>query len=233
MLELDTIQLAYPGFTLRANFSVPTNARVALLGPSGAGKSTLLSAIAGFVAPAAGRIRLDGTDITMMAPGTRGLAMVFQDQNLFPHMTAFENVGLALSPSLRLSPRQAESIDAALAQVGLQGMGTRKPGELSGGQQARVTLARALLQKARILLLDEPFSALGPGLRHEMLGLVRELCAASGMGLLMVSHDPEDARFLCDQTIVVANGTAMAPQPTTEILENPPEGLADYLGRTR
>ncbi len=230
MLEIVDLELSFPGFSLKADLSIETSQRVAILGPSGAGKSTLLSAIAGFLSPESGGIRLDGTDITTKPPGERGLAMVFQDQNLFPHMTAFENVGLALSPRLRLSSAQIGDVNEALVNVGLQNMGARKPGELSGGQQARVTLARTLLQRASYLLLDEPFAALGPGLRIEMLELIARLCSETAMGLLMVTHDPSDARVLCDQTIVVADGIALPPQSTQHVVDHPNAALAKYLG---
>ena len=231
MLELRSLLLAYPGFSLSADLAIGPGSRTAIIGPSGAGKSTLLAAIAGFLTPTTGRIFLNGTDITARPPGDRNLSMVFQDQNLFPHMTAFDNVALALSPNLRLSAADRVAVNTALERTGLDGLGARRPSELSGGQQARVTLARTLLQSSDYILMDEPFAALGPGLRAEMLSLVEGLCNDTGKALLMVTHDPKDAETLCPDTIVVAEGRAEPPAPTAQLLSDPPPGLAAYLGR--
>ncbi|KIC20016.1 ATP-binding cassette domain-containing protein, partial [Leisingera sp. ANG-S3] len=121
-------------------------------------------------------------------------------------------------------------VEAALARVGLGGMGARKPAALSGGQQSRVALARVLVQGRDILLLDEPFAALGPALKAEMLDLVAELARESGATVLMVSHDPNDARRIADQVVLVAEGRAHEPQATAELLNNPPPALKAYLG---
>ena len=156
--------------------------------------------------------------------------MLFQDGNLFPHLTAAQNVGLGVRPDLRLSKGDAARVDEALNRVGLAGLGPRKPAALSGGQIARVALARALLRDKPIMLLDEPFGALGPALRDEMLGLVAALADETGATLLMVSHEPGDARRIADDVILVADGVAHAPVPTAEIFAHPPEALRDYLG---
>ncbi len=230
MLTFDNLQIDQGDFHLVANFSVPEGARVALLGPSGAGKSTLLTTLAGFGAPSSGRILWAGQDITHTPPGARPLSILFQDQNLFPHLSAAQNLGLGLSPKLRLSRADKAKIAAALDRVGLAGLGDRKPATLSGGQQSRVALARCLLRARPILALDEPFAALGPALKADMLTLVAELAAEQGTTVLMVSHAPEDARRLCPQTVLVAEGVAHAPQPTAALLAAPPPALAAYLG---
>ena len=230
MLTLDKLLLSQGDFHLSADLTVATGARVALIGPSGAGKSTLLNAIAGFLAPSAGRILWAGEDITTLAPGRRPLSILFQDQNLFPHLSVAQNLGLGLSPKLRLSPEDHARIEDALARTGLAGLGARKPAELSGGQASRVALARCLLRARPLLLLDEPFAALGPALKSEMLALVAEIAAEQGTTLLMVSHDPADAGTLCPETILVAEGQAHPPRPTAALLDNPPPALAAYLG---
>lgn len=235
MLTLENLRLTMDDFTLTANWSVDAGTRLAIIGPSGAGKSTLLMAIAGFVPIAAGQITWTGQDgagqdIVALAPGDRPLSILFQDQNLFPHLTVTQNLGLGLSPRLALSPQQQDQIATALARVGLAGMGARKPGALSGGQQGRVALARALLRSRPILLLDEPFAALGPALKAEMLDLVADVATAAGATVLLVTHDPADAKRFADQTVLVANGTAHSPLPTATLFENPPKALSDYLG---
>lgn len=231
MLRLEGLRIEQDGFALRADLAVAEGARVAVIGPSGSGKSTLFGAIAGFVRPAAGRITWKGTDLGPMAPGDRPLSILFQDQNLFPHLTVADNVALGLRPSLRLTGGERARVGSALARVGLGGMEGRRPGTLSGGEQGRAALARALLRARPVLLLDEPFAALGPALKREMLDLVADLAAESGATVLMVSHDPADARRLCPATILVAGGRAEGPVPTGPLLDDPPPALADYLGR--
>ena len=229
MLTLDGLSLTSGDFTLTADLSIAPGQIVAVIGPSGAGKSTLLNAIAGFLTPVQGRILWGGVDLTALPPGERPLAMLFQDGNLFPHLTVAQNVGLGINPRLRLSRDDHARIIAALDRVELSGLGDRRPGTLSGGQQSRAALARILVQRRPLMLLDEPFAALGPALKADMLTLVRDLAQASGATVLMVSHDPEYARRIADQTIVVADGRASNPKDTFQILDNPPPALQEYL----
>lgn len=230
-LDLQGVVLAQPGFRLTADFTVPKGATVAVIGPSGAGKSTLISAIAGFFPPAVGRILWDSADIGALPPGKRPLTVLFQDQNLFPHLSVAQNLGLGLSPRLKLTGADRDRIAAALDRVGLSGLGSRRPGELSGGQASRAALARALLRARPMLLLDEPFAALGPGLKAEMLDLVAEVAGDTGATVLMVTHDPTDARRIAPLTLLVADGVAHPPQATGALLDDPPPSLAAYLGR--
>ena len=230
MLTLDGVVLRQGDFSLVADFTVEAGARVAVIGPSGAGKSTLLSLIAGFLQPDAGRVIWQGRDITTTVPGARPVAMLFQDNNLFPHLTVAENVGLGIRPDLRLSQEQRGRVEDALERVGLAGYGVRKPAALSGGQQSRAALARVLVQDRPLVLLDEPFAALGPALKAEMLDLVEAVLDETGAGLLMVSHDPADARRIASETILVAEGRAEGPVATSDLLDNPPPVLRAYLG---
>lgn len=230
MLTLDALVLQQDDFHLIADWQVEPGDRVALIGPSGAGKSTLLMALAGFLPPTKGRILWQGADLASILPGKRPMTILFQDQNLFPHLTLAQNLGLGLSPTLRLTKDQHAQIDSALARVGLPDMAARKPGQLSGGQQGRAALARALLQSNPVLLLDEPFAALGPALKAEMLDLLDEVATATGAAVLMVTHDPHDAKRFAGKTVLVADGVASAPVDTAQIFANPPKALADYLG---
>lgn len=231
MLQLDQVVIAQGDFTLRADLEVPANTITAIIGPSGAGKSTLLAAIAGFLQPTSGAISWDGQEITGVAPGQRPLSILFQDQNLFPHLTVAQNVGLGLLPSLRLTATQKDQVEQTLSRTGLGGLGARMPAQLSGGQQSRVALARVLLRARPILLLDEPFAALGPALKSEMLDLVARIATETGAAVLMVSHDPQDALRIATHAILVADGQTHKPKATEELLSNPPAALADYLGR--
>ena len=230
MLTLETLVLQQDEFRLTAHWSVAAGERIALIGPSGAGKSTLLMALAGFLDPAQGRILWQGADLARVLPGDRPLTILFQDQNLFPHLTLAQNIGLGVSPTLRLTAAQKEQIETALSRVGLAGMGARKPGQLSGGQQGRAALARALLRARPVLLLDEPFAALGPALKAEMLELLDEVATSTGAAVLMVTHDPSDAKRFAGKTVLVADGVAQAPVATAELFAQPPQALQDYLG---
>ncbi|MCC5958522.1 MAG: ATP-binding cassette domain-containing protein [Rhodobacteraceae bacterium] len=230
MLKLDGVTIRQDDFTLTADLCIPTGAHVAVIGPSGAGKSTFLGAIAGFVPVSAGHVIWDRQDLTALGPSGRPVSTLFQDNNLFPHLNVFQNIALGLKPSLRVTTTERAQIDQAMGRVGLSGFGARKPAQLSGGQQSRVALARVLLRARPLLLLDEPFSALGPALKAEMLTLVGDICAETNITLLMVTHDVGDARVISEQTILVADGHATGPFPTAELLDNPPPALRDYLG---
>ncbi|RMC35495.1 ATP-binding cassette domain-containing protein [Paracoccus alkanivorans] len=230
MLELCDIAVTLGEFALAADLSIPPASHMAVIGASGSGKSTLLSLIGGFLAPDRGRIYWNGNDITALPPGRRPVSFLFQDQNLFPHLSVAQNVGLGLRPDLRLSSDQRARLTRALEEVGLAGMETRRPASLSGGQQSRVALARVLLRARPLLLLDEPFAALGPALKAEMLELVARIADETQATVLMVTHDPQDARSFAPQTILIDKGTAHAPTATGDLLDNPPPGLRAYLG---
>lgn len=230
MLKLDGCVIENGTFRLSADLEVARGRIVAVIGPSGAGKSTLLEAVAGFLPLGRGRIFWDGQDISHSAPGTRPVTMLFQDGNLFPHLSAAQNVGLGIDPNLRLDAGAETRVQAALARVGLDGMAARKPAELSGGQQSRVALARVLVRNRALLLLDEPFAALGPALKAEMLDLVAELARETDATVLMVSHDPSDARRISQEAVLVAEGKAHPPMATDALLDNPPPKLRNYLG---
>lgn len=230
MLEFRDIALRQGSFELRANLSLPRGGRFAVIGASGSGKSTLLSLVGGFLKPDQGRISWDGQDITELAPGQRPVSMLFQHHNLFPHLTVKQNVGMGLRPDLRLDRAQQDQVVEVLAQVGLAGMQDRRPGALSGGQQSRVALARVLLRARPLLLLDEPFAALGPALKAEMLALLSRIAADTGATVLMVTHDPADARLFAPDTVLLEDGRAHPPRPTGPLLDDPPPGLRAYLG---
>lgn len=229
MLEFDSIVLRQGGFELAADLALEAGGLVAVMGPSGGGKSTLLAAIAGFLAPEAGDIRWAGRSLLGRSPGARPVSILFQDQNLFPHLTVAQNVGLALGPRLRHGAGDSARIDDVLARVGLAGRGGDRPAALSGGQQGRAALARVLLSDRPAVLLDEPFAALGPALKDEMLDLVSAQLVTVERLILIVTHDPGDAARVAPRTIVVADGRATGPYQTAALLADPPEGLRSYL----
>lgn len=230
MLRVEGLHITQGDFELSADFEVTRGQRVAVIGPSGAGKSTLLNAIGGYI-DSTGAIAVDGRDVSTAAPDQRGIAMLFQDGNLFPHLTLAQNVGLGVRPSLRLGASEQATVEQALKRVGLGDFIHRKPGDISGGQQSRAALARILVQGKPLLLLDEPFAALGPALRGEMLDLTSEVARETQATVLMITHAPEDAERAADQVIFVDAGRAQAPRPVGDIMANPPQALRAYLGR--
>ena len=230
MLTVRDLHVTLGDFALSGSFDVARGQRVAVIGPSGAGKSTLLGALGGYI-PSDGMITVNGRDVSNAAPDQRGIAMLFQDGNLFPHLTLAQNVGLGLRPSLRLSAEEQARVADALGRVGLAEFAQRKPGDVSGGQQSRAALARVLVQDKPLLLLDEPFAALGPALRAEMLDLTSTVAADTGATVLMITPAPEAAERAADQVIFVDAGEVGAPRPVADIMADPPEALRAYLGR--
>lgn len=232
-LQLDKVRFAYPGGSeMRFDLDIAAGGIVALLGASGSGKSTLLHLIAGFEEPQDGRVLIGDADVTGLDPAKRPVSMVFQENNLFHHLTIMQNVGLGRSPGLRLSGQDRNEIALALADVGLAGKEERLPSELSGGERQRVALARALVRQRPLLLLDEPFASLGPVLRGDMVELVRDLAAKTGMTIVFVTHQPEDARALAGRIIFLADGTVAADGPAETFFgPGAPGVFTDYAGR--
>ena len=218
MLKLIDITWLYHHLPMRFTLSVSRGEQVAILGPSGAGKSTLLNLIAGFLTPASGNMVIDGEDHTTTPPSRRPVSMLFQENNLFSHLSVQQNIGLGLNPGLKLNASQREKILHIAQQMGIDSLLERLPGELSGGQRQRVALARCLVREQPILLLDEPFSALDPALRQEMLTLVAEVCREKQLTLLMVSHSVEDAARIAPRSIVVADGRIAWQGDTDDLL---------------
>ncbi|MEV4428124.1 ABC transporter ATP-binding protein [Streptomyces sp. NPDC049602] len=192
-----------------------------MLGPSGSGKTTVLRMIAGFEAPSAGTVELAGRDVTRLAPFERGVHTVFQDYALFPHMTVEQNVAYGLK--VRGVPRAERLVRAraALAQVGLEGLGRRRPAELSGGQRQRVALARALVGRPRVLLLDEPLGALDLKLRERMQVELKEIQREVGITFVFVTHDQEEALTMSDRIAVFHQGRIEQVAAPAEIYERP------------
>ncbi len=227
MLTFEGARFAQGDFSVSADLTIAQGHVTAVIGPSGAGKSTLLHGIAGFVPQTAGRLLWDNIEINSLIPEKRPVSMLFQDNNLFPHLTVLQNVALALTTKLRPSKEVALKVEDMLEQVGLPGLGARKPRNLSGGQQSRVALARALLQDRPVLLMDEPFGALGPALKREMLSLSVSLAAQRTV--IMVTHDPSDAVEIADTVAGVADGKAWEPMKTSAFMSAPPEPLRAYF----
>lgn len=206
MLKLIDVTWLYQHLPMRFTLSARQGEMIAVLGPSGAGKSTLLNLIAGFLQPANGSIMIENHDHTRTPPARRPVSMLFQENNLFTHLTVRQNIALGMDPGLKLNDTQRQKLELIAGQMGITGFIDRLPGELSGGQRQRVALARCLVREQPVLLLDEPFSALDPALRQEMLALVQEVCQRQKLTMLMVSHSIEDAARIAPRSVVIAEG---------------------------
>lgn len=206
MIRLDNVFLADDALPMTFDLQVVAGERIAIVGPSGAGKSTLLNLIAGFVLPTRGEVWLNGENHTQSAPYERPVSMLFQENNLFPHLTVQQNLALGLKTSLKLTALEQDQIERVADAVGLTSFLSRLPNSLSGGQKQRVALARCLLRDKPILLLDEPFSALDPELRLEMLNLIDELCHSKNLTLLLVTHQPSELTGKVDHMLRIENG---------------------------
>ncbi|WED22133.1 thiamine ABC transporter ATP-binding protein [Vibrio sp. JC009] len=206
MLAVNNIKYRYH----KALFSFDVNIRqgsiTSVMGPSGAGKSTLLALIAGFITPESGEVKLGDNKLTQLEPHQRPFAMLFQEHNLFGHLTVRENIGLGLHPGLKLTSAQKKQVEDAAEQVGIKEYLDRLPEQLSGGQRQRVALARCFVQPHSVWLLDEPFSALDPILRAEMLALVKQLASERNITVLMVTHHINDAKAIATDFVFVDEG---------------------------
>jgi putative spermidine/putrescine transport system ATP-binding protein len=234
-LALQGLTKCYGSFTAVADVSlrVERGEFLTLLGPSGSGKTTILMCIAGFVAPTAGAILLDGKDITPLPPERRDFGMVFQGYALFPHMTVAENVAFPLRVrKLSAADREAK-VRAALDLVQLQGFAERLPRQLSGGQQQRVALARALVFDPALLLLDEPLSALDKKLRAELQEELKALHRRIGRTFVNVTHDQEEALSLSDRVAILNHGKLIQEGAPAHLYEQPrTRFVADFLGKS-
>jgi len=228
MLKLN-FSLKESYLTISTNISLEPEKIYAVVGPSGAGKSTFLNLISGFASISSGSIIWNEQEISHLPPAKRSVSILFQDNNLFPHLSVWRNLALAVTHWPKISRDNEEKLKAVMSEVGILGLENRKPSELSGGQQSRVALARVLLQKNKILLLDEPFSALGPSLKDQMLELIKKIAKNKKLLVLMVTHEPADAKKVASQTLVVKDKKVHPPLITEKALDPINGPLADYL----
>lgn len=211
MIALD-LHFTYEQMKMHFQLSAEKGERIAVVGESGAGKSTLLNLIAGFEKAEKGELFLNGQNHTHTEVTARPVSMLFQDNNIFPHLTVQQNIGLALVPSLSLNASQKSQVNTIAEQMGLAEFLHRQADQLSGGQKQRVALARTLLRDKPILLLDEPFSALDPKRREELQQLVQDLCQSRNLTLLMVTHQLDESRFLFNRVLTIADGQIISDQ---------------------
>lgn len=213
-LDKVMLRLGAQDFDLDCTF--PQGQTTAVVGASGSGKSTLLNLIAGFEVPDSGRVLIGGQDMKALDPSERPVSSIFQDNNLFAHLDIFTNVALGISPGLKLRAEDRQRIDVALTRVGLAGFDKRLPGTLSGGERQRAALARALVRKRPVMLLDEPFAALDPGLRAGMASLLLDLHAETKNTVIIVTHHPEDIKKLAQRVVFLDRGRVVYTGATAD-----------------
>jgi len=232
-LDIQNLSVSYDTGTVLKNLSlqVAEGEFLSLLGPSGCGKTTLMKAIAGILPVQKGSISLDGRDITALPIHKRGTVIVFQDMRLFPHKSVAENVAFPLKMQGVSKEERLKTASLLLEKVQLAGFGNRKPAELSGGQQQRVALARALAAKPKLLLLDEPFSALDENLREDMRTLVLQLQQEFSMTVILVTHDREEALYMSDRVALMFDGSLIQTGTPRDVYARPASRqAADYFG---
>ncbi|MBF4161402.1 ABC transporter ATP-binding protein [Nocardioides acrostichi] len=235
MLSLDHVSVAYDGqpAVQDASLRLDDGEVLAVLGPSGCGKSTLLRAVAG-LEPCTGTVAWDGADLARVPTHKRGFALMFQDGQLFPHLTVARNVGYALRLRRRPRAEVVARVADLLDLVGLAGYADRLPGTLSGGERQRVALARSLAVEPRLLLLDEPLSALDAGLRERLAGELRDILRAAGTTALLVTHDHEEAFAVADRLAVMRAGRVVQTGAIADVWAAPTDApTALFLGYAR
>ena len=230
MINFVNVKYHYRQEEFSFDVEIPAGAIVAILGASGAGKSTLLNLAAGFIRPRSGNIFIGGKAVVDVEPHLRPVSILFQENNLFAHLSVADNIGLGLQPGLKLSTAELEQVQNIAKQVGVDKLLSRFPEQISGGQKQRVALARCFIQNKPLLLLDEPFSALDPVLREEMLTIVRELSATKKVTVLMVTHHISDAINVASHYLFVNDGVINCIDEISALTDNNQnDGLKKFL----
>ena len=234
-ISINNVTKKYDDFYALKNISlnITSGEFMTLLGPSGSGKTTLLMVLAGFTNPDSGSVKFGEEEVILKPPHLRGIGMVFQNYALFPHMTVEQNVGYPQKLRGVGKVETSKSVEEALETVKLGGLGHRKVDELSGGQRQRVALARAIVFKPKILLMDEPLSALDKKLREEMQIELRQLHDTLNMTTVYVTHDQKEALTMSDRITVIDGGELMQLGTPNEIYDHPDNGfIADFIGES-
>jgi thiamine transport system ATP-binding protein len=207
MLELKNIKLYYKDYLdFHFNLNLEAGKSLGIIGLTGSGKSTLLNLIAGFVAPTTGEILFRNNNINDILASKRPVNMLFQKNNIFEHLNVFDNVALGISPSLKITNAEKLIVEEALCKVKLDGFNSRFSNKLNEGQQNKIAIARILVRKQPILLLDEPFTTLDPPMRSEMLELIKFLQQENDLTTLMVTHNYKEALLYCDKICFIDDG---------------------------
>ncbi len=203
MLICDNLIYHWQNLKLHYDFTIKKGEIIGIIGPSGGGKSTLLHLIAGLLPLQAGIISFDGNDFTRAAAKDRPVSLLFQHNNLFEHLSVWQNIAIGLKPHFKLSPQEEQKIEELMEALNINSFKNRKPSELSGGQRQRVALCRIYLRHKPLLLLDEPFSSLDPSLRAELLDITLDIHKKNNLTTLLVSHQPEEIEDKVDSLMII------------------------------
>ena len=235
-LKIEKLRKSYRKKTVIRDVSMTLDRSevVALLGPNGSGKTTTFYSIAGLVFPEAGTVTIDGQNATTLPMYRRarlGIGYLPQEMSIFRGLSVEENISAVLDITVKHAHKRKERLEELLSDFSIEHLRRAPALALSGGERRRVEIARCLAADPKYLLLDEPFAALGPALRNEMLDLVRVMAAQTGAALVMVTHSPDDVRRIADEVIFVEGGRAHAPRPAAALMDDPPPELRAYLGQ--
>tara|TARA_Y100000590_G_scaffold420486_1_gene523236 strand:- start:1641 stop:2339 length:699 start_codon:yes stop_codon:yes gene_type:complete len=206
MINIKNAKVILESFTTDYSLKINTGEWIAIVGKSGSGKSTLVNIIAGFSKLDSGSIKIDKEEISNLAPGNRPISTLFQENNLFSHLTVFENVAIAINPSLKLKEHEIKYVEESLANLEILDKSKSNINILSGGERQRVALARCISSEKKILLLDEPFSQLDPSMRIEMLNIIKKIKHLKKLTVIMVMHTPIEAKDFVDRFLVIKEG---------------------------
>lgn len=230
MIHCEALSYAYQQEKFLFELEAEQGDIIALIGGSGAGKSTLLHLIAGFIMPVSGDVQVSQQSVLALSPHQRPFSMLFQEHNLFAHLSIEQNIALGIRPNLKLSASDWKQVKTAAKQVEIDDKLERLPEQLSGGQKQRVALARCFVQQKPIWLLDEPFSALDPILRAEMLNLVKQLAEKLNVTIIMVTHHINDAKCIANKFAYVDKGQIVALEKIENLhASHPNESLAKFV----
>ena len=229
-LVVDNVKLPRRTFDLHYSFRVPGESFVAIMGENGSGKSSLLHLISGFETPVFGKIIFKDKPLHRLPPGERPVTILFQDHNLFEHLTLWENIALGLRGTLYLTLEEKSVIENLLEKFQISHLAHKKPNEVSGGEQQRTALARCVLRNKPLLLLDEPFNAIDPKKRYELFDLLRQVRSEYRLTTLIVTHSPQEALHLAPQAIFLHQGQVLFSGPTAEVLSMDHPAIKAFKG---
>ena len=232
MIRIEKLCVRLPGFSLEsADLRIAEKEFFTIIGPTGAGKTLILESVAGLVAPNEGKISIDGKDVTALPPERRGVGIVYQDHALFPHLTVEKNIRYGLRYSKRAQAYAKEHLESVVHKLGLERLLHRYPETLSGGEKQRTALARALAVNPRVLLLDEPLSALDPNIREEIRQMLKRIHRETGITILMVTHDFAEAHFLAQRVGVIHQGRMQQVGSPADVFYRPANSFtAEFVG---
>lgn len=209
MIELNKIKLRYENFEFYIDLNIPKNSFTIIMGISGSGKSTLLNIIAGFIKPLSGKLVINNNDMTSIPPSKRDISMLFQKDNLFTHMTVFENIAIGINTNLKLNQEQNKRLNEIMHSLEIESLKTKSPSQISGGEEQRVGIARCLLQNKSILLLDEPFANLDPIIRYKLYKIIYNKSKEYKKTTLVISHFPYEIKNYAEDVIFLNKGKVM------------------------